>query len=235
MTGGPALIVFAKVPEPGRVKTRLSPPLTPEQAADLYAAFLRDALDAYAALAAEPGGPAVRLYLGGRSGPPLGLVPAGVETFRQRGVGLGEKMLRAFVETFAAGHDRALVVGTDHPTLPLDFFGLAFEALREPLTAVLGPSDDGGYYLLGLNEVVSDLFDMAYSHDRVFEDTLERVVEADLQPVVLPPHYDVDDAAALERLLGDWRRGAAVGERTARALTDLATRGFGSDGRSELG
>ena len=219
--GRPALVVFAKVPEPGRVKTRLCPPLSPDEAAALYDAFLRDALDRYAALGAAPGGPAVRLYLGGAAREPEGLVPDGVSVHPQRGRGLGERMLRAFVETFAAGHGRAVVVGTDHPTLPDAFFALAFEALDDPMTAVLGPSDDGGYYLLGLNEVTADLFDMDYSHPAVFDDTLDRVMDNDLTPVVLPAHYDVDDGAALDRLVAEWRGGAAVGPRTARVLQTL--------------
>lgn len=217
----PALIVFAKAPEPGRVKTRLCPPLTPAEAAALYDAFLRDALDRYAALATGPGGPAVRLYLDAPDRAPADLAPPAASVHRQRGRGLGERMLRAFVETFAAGHPAAVVVGTDHPTLPLAYLALAFEALADPLTAVLGPSDDGGYYLLGLNEVVSDLFDMAYSHPDVFEDTLERAMEADLTPVVLPAHYDVDDGPALRRLLSEWHGGADVGARTARLLQSL--------------
>lgn len=221
----PALIVFAKVPEAGRVKTRLSPPLGPEAAAALYDAFLRDALDAYARLGAEPDGPAVRLYLGGRP-EPADLVPDGVDVFDQRGRDLGERMLRAFVETFAAGHDRAVILGTDHPTLPLDLVRFSFEALEDPLTAVLGPSDDGGYYLFGLNEVGADLFDMGYSHDRVFADTLERVGEMDLTPVILPPHYDVDDEAGLRRLLEEWRAGADTGTRTAQMLQTLTEHGL---------
>lgn len=224
----PALIVFAKAPEAGRVKTRLTPPLSPADAAALYEAFLRDALDRYARLGAEAGGPAVRLYLAAPTsrfaGDPADLVPDGVSVHPQRGDGLGERMLRAFVETFAAGHDRAIVVGTDHPTLPEAFFGLTFEALGDPLTAVLGPSDDGGYYLLGLNDIVPDLFDMAYSHPDVFEDTLERVMEVDLTPVVLPAHYDVDDEATLRRLVEEWRAGADTGPRTAGMLATLTER-----------
>ena len=220
----PALIVFAKVPEPGKVKTRLTPPLAPEEAAALYDAFLRDALDRYAALSAAPGGPAVRLYLGAAERAPADLVPAGVDVFRQRGRGLGERMLRALVETLAAGHPSAVLIGTDHPTLPDAYVSLALDALAEPLTAVLGPSDDGGYYLLGLNEVVPDLFDMAYSHASVFEDTLARVAEAQLSPVVLPAHYDVDDADTLGRLVEEWAAGADIGRRTARALSGLAPR-----------
>ncbi|GAB5537093.1 MAG: TIGR04282 family arsenosugar biosynthesis glycosyltransferase [Rubricoccaceae bacterium] len=227
MTASPALIVFAKVPEPGRVKTRLCPPLTPEQAATLYDAFLRDALDRYAGLDATTGsdpfgveathGPvAVRLYLAGV--PPDGLVPPGVAVFRQRGGGLGDRMMLAFVETFAAGHDRAVVVGTDHPTLPLSWIGEAFRQLDAPMTAAIGPSEDGGYTFLGLNDVASVLFDMDYSHAQVFDDTLERIDDAGMTPVILPTHYDVDDASSLARLRAEARAGADVGPRTACVL-----------------
>lgn len=219
---GPALLVFAKAPEPGRVKTRLCPPLAPDEAATLSEAFLWDALDRYAAWAARTGA-AVRLHLAG--GALDGPTPPGVSVHRQRGAGLGERMLRAFVGAFAAGHDRAAVVGTDHPTLPLDFLALALGALRQPLTAVLGPSNDGGYYLLGLNEVAPDLFDMDYSHPAVFDDTLARAAEAGLAPVVLPEHYDVDEAADLARLRDEWQAGTDVGARTARVLQTLTDRG----------
>lgn len=231
MTVHPALIVFAKVPEPGRVKTRLCPPLTPTQAASLYDAFLRDALDRYAGLdatlgpdpfgvAATHGPVAVRLYLAGD--PPDGMAPPAIPVFRQRGADLGERMMRAFVETFAAGHDRAVVVGTDHPTLPLDWIGEAFRQLDAPMTAAIGPSEDGGFTFLGLNDVASILFDMDYSHPQVFEDTLDRIAEAGMRPVVLPTHYDVDDADALARLQAEARSGVDVGIRTARVLGGLA-------------
>ncbi|MGB3541539.1 TIGR04282 family arsenosugar biosynthesis glycosyltransferase [Rubrivirga sp.] len=221
-----ALLVFAKVPEPGRVKTRLSPPLSPEQAARLYDAFLRDALDRYARWGRETG-VSIRLHLATRPGAANAFadVPAGVETLEQRGGGLGDRMMRAFVQAFATGHDRAVVVGTDHPTLPLDFFGLALDAMADPMTAVIGPSDDGGYYLLGLNDVAPAVFDMDYSHERVFDDTLEAALEVGLQPVVLPSHYDVDDAAALDRLVQEWRAGADMGPRTARMLETLTETG----------
>ena len=169
--GAPALIVFAKVPEPGAVKTRLTSLLTESEAAQLYEAFLRDALEAYDRL-----GVAVRLYLGPSPDTvPDGLVPDSVSLHRQRGSGLGERMLNAFVETFVAGHDRAVVIGTDHPTLPLAFVAHAFEELATPFATVIGPSDDGGYYLLGMNELYPQLFKgMDYSHPEVFADTLQR-------------------------------------------------------------
>lgn len=228
---GPALIVFAKVPRAGRVKTRLSPPLAPADAARLYDAFLRDALDLYAGAAGGPafadpfglGAPlAVRLYLDDPAAAPPDLVPAPVTVHAQRGDGLGARMARAFAETFAAGHPSAVVIGTDHPTLPPPFIGEAVRASSAPLAVAIGPSDDGGYYLLGTGELAPGLFDMPYSHARVFEDTVEAALDAGLDPTILPPHYDVDDADALRRLAAEWRAGADVGPRTAAELKRLA-------------
>lgn len=222
-----ALIVFAKVPEPGAVKTRLAPPLSLEGAADLYGAFLADALAAFAAPGAFGDGVdvAVRLHLAPSDAPlPAGLVPDGVTVHTQRGDGLGARMAQAFAEAFAAGYDRVVIIGTDHPTLPLSSVGDAFRALAAPSTVALGPSDDGGYYLLGLNRPFPSLFEMTYSHAGVFEATLARAVEAGARPVVLPPWYDVDDAASLARLVAAWRGGAPVGPQTAAALARLTER-----------
>lgn len=211
-----ALIVFAKVPQPGAVKTRLCPPLTPAQAADLYAAMLADALEAYAAL-----GPTVRLYLP----PSEAALEASVwadETFVQKDDGLGARMLRAFAETFAAGFDRAVIVGTDHPTLPLDFLGLAFDELTTRRTVTIGPSDDGGFYALGLRELSPALFaGMTYSHDRVLADTLDRADGLDV--TLLPPWYDVDDAASLDRLRADLAADPDAAPRTRARLAGLST------------
>jgi rSAM/selenodomain-associated transferase 1 len=211
-----ALIVFAKVPQPGKVKTRLCPPLTPDEAADLYAALLADALDQYAAL-----GPDVRLYLGGD----LDAVPAELRTsagsvHAQQGEGLGARMQRAQLETFAAGYDQCALIGTDHPTLPSAFVEHAFESLAEPRSIALGPTEDGGYYLLAVNHFFPSLFaGMLYSHARVFDETLARAAAEDAHVTVLPPWYDVDDAASLSRLHADLDAGDAhLAPRTRRWL-----------------
>ncbi|MEM6783351.1 MAG: TIGR04282 family arsenosugar biosynthesis glycosyltransferase [Bacteroidota bacterium] len=221
-----ALLVFAKRPEPGRVKTRLTALLTPEEAADLYAAMLRDALDAYAAL-----GCAVRLYLapdadGHAPTLPDGWVPDGVTVHTQHGDGLGQRMLHAFVDAFRAGHERLVVIGTDHPTLPPAYIEMTFELLREkPLRVVLGPTHDGGYYLLGQNDLFPRLFeDMTYSHDGVFEATLRRAAEVTAEPVVLPTWYDVDTPVELRRLCRELDEGATVPPRTEVALAALRAR-----------
>jgi len=213
-----ALIVFAKAPEPGAVKTRLTGLLTDDEAARLYDAFLRDSLDAYSRLDAS-----VRLYLTPSSGDlPDGLVPDGVTCHTQRGVGLGERMLNAFVETFLAGFGRVIIIGTDHPTLPLAFVERAFDELADPFTTVLGPSDDGGYYLLGMNEVYPHLFQgMAYSHPGVFADTLERAQSTTASVSILPPWYDVDTPDALRRLAADLDAGAEGARKTREVMAVL--------------
>lgn len=226
----PALIVFAKRPEPGSVKTRLTALLTDAEAADLYAAFLQDSLDAYAHL-----GVTVRLYLapepdGRLPALPDGLVPEGVSVHVQRGDGLGERMLNAFVETFVAGFERVAIIGTDHPTLPLAFVDHAFNELASPFSIVLGPSEDGGYYLLAMNEVYPQLFDgMTYSHADVFAQTAERAHETDATLAILPTWFDVDTPAALRRLAADLdgsEPGTAPGDprRTRELLAQLRGR-----------
>ena len=195
-----ALVVFAKAPVPGQVKTRLTSVLSEAGAARLYEAFLRDALGQYAAL-----GPDVRLYWGSPlEAVPDELVPEGVSPFVQRGGGLGARMQRAFLETFAAGYERIVIVGTDHPTLPSAFIEEAFAALREPLSIAIGPSEDGGYYLLGMNEFYPQLFaGMRYSHADVLAETLARVSQTSATLTVLPMWYDVDTPEALDRLRSD--------------------------------
>jgi len=218
-----ALIVLAKAPLPGQVKTRLSPPLSQEDAARLYEAFLGDALEAYAADDAFglEESVAVRLYLAGAESRLGAFAPGSITTHRQKGEGLGPRMLRAFVETFAAGFERIVIVGTDHPTLPSAFVGEAFRALSEPFIVAIGPSTDGGYYLLGLNELYAPLFEMEYSHGSVFKETLERTIEEGAHPVVLPEWYDVDDMGSLQRLVQEWRDGTPIPQRTESALRYL--------------
>lgn len=213
-----ALIVFAKVPRPGDVKTRLTPVLTPTEAAQLYDAFLRDALQLYADLAAD-----VRLYLAPPlPDEPLTGRPDSVSLFEQEGEGLGARMKRAFEDTLDDGYDRVSIVGTDHPTLPPSFIRQSFGALEPERSVCIGPSEDGGFYLLGMNAFYPQLFDgMTYSHDTVFTDTLARVGTTDARLTVLPRWYDVDTPAALERMIQDLDEGNAEAPRTREAIRAL--------------
>ena len=228
-----ALVVFAKVPAAGAVKTRLVPPLTPDDAAALYAAFLADALAAFATPGAFGVEVDVRLCVAPSAvAMPAGIVPepapaqaGGVSVHAQRGDGLGARMQAAVADALTAGYGRVVVIGTDHPTLPLAFVGDAFVGLTEPSTVVIGPSDDGGFYLVGMNGPFPSLFEMTYSHAGVFAETLARAAEAGARTVVLPPGYDVDDGASLARLVAEWRAGVAVGRRTEAMLARLVEAG----------
>lgn len=198
-----AVLAFAKAPVPGTVKTRLLPHLTPEAAAALYTAFLEDTLAALATLEVP-----LRVYVAPSDVPfPHGLVPRGATLHLQRGDGLGLRMAHALAEAFRDGIERPVVVGTDHPTLPPDFVRLAIEELAPrtpaaPARVVLGPSTDGGYYLVGMSELVLDLFHGAtYGHARVFEEALARAFGAGADVTVLPPCDDVDTPEDLERLV----------------------------------
>lgn len=213
-----ALIVFAKYPEPGRVKTRLTPALTPDEAATLYRAFLLDALDQYTALPAD-----IRLYLGPSEGTTtLRDGPPGVKQFVQQGAALGERMARAFQETFAAGYQRAVIIGTDHPTLPTAFVEQAFDAIASSASLSIGPSADGGYYLLGMSTFYPELFEgMQYSHEDVLEDTLARAKETAAHLTLLPPWYDVDHPEDLQRLVDDLSDSPNLAPRTRATLRAL--------------
>ncbi|MCE7933902.1 MAG: glycosyltransferase [Chlorobi bacterium CHB2] len=204
--GRPRLIVFAKYPKAGGVKTRLSPPLLPDAAADLYRAFLLDAINAYRGL---PAPIEVVIYLGAEADIPAmeALLAAagfhGLAVRPQRGAGLGERLESALQEAFNEGIARACVVGTDHPTLPLRFLLEGFASLRDA-PAVVGPATDGGYYLIGMSRLIPELLrGMPYSTNQLLRQTLRVARLHHISVAQLPPWYDVDDAASLAQLVAD--------------------------------
>lgn len=216
-----ALIVFAKVPAAGEVKTRLVPSIDEREAAALYEAFLLDSLDAYVTLTAD-----VRLYLAPTDAQfDTSSIPTAVDVLPQTGNGLGDRMARAFLETFAAGFERAAIVGTDHPTLPASFIQHALDVLSSPKSIAIGPAEDGGYYLLAMREFFPQLFrEMSYSHASVFDQTLVRCASADREITVLPMWYDVDTAADLRRLCIEAAKNNDIGPRTKGQLAILMRR-----------
>jgi uncharacterized protein len=210
-----ALIVFARRPEAGKVKTRLTTVLTPEQAAELHEAFVLDVLDSFRTVDAD-----VRLYLsGGASHDNSDFAPRGVDCFEQRGEDLGQRMQNAFIETFRAGYEKIAIVGTDHPTLPVSYINLSYTALQGTRSIAIGPSEDGGYYLLAMNDFFPELFvGMTYSHDSVFRQTVERAAVTGAFLTILPPWYDVDTPDDLQRLIRSLKDDSGAAERTRRAL-----------------
>jgi uncharacterized protein len=188
-----ALVVIAKSPEPGRSKTRLCPPCSPEQAAILAEAALRDTL---AAVAAAPARRRV-LALAGEPGPWL---PQGFEVVEQRGDGLGERLGHALEDAGGPG----LVVGMDTPQLSPGLLAHASHALHRPgIEAVLGPALDGGYWAIGLRDPDSAVFKgVPMSSDRTCAAQRRRLAELGLQVSTLPWLRDVDtigDAHAVAR------------------------------------
>jgi uncharacterized protein len=209
-----AIGVMAKAPRPGFCKTRLCPPLQPDQAAALSAAFLRDitenialaareaAITGYIAYAPE-GTEALfdghlasgtRLLLA--DGSPL--MPPDVE-------GFGRCLLHAVLAMLARDHGSAVVLNSDSPTLPTALLVRTARALAAPGDRiVLGPADDGGYYLLGMKAAHAHLFaNIVWSTDTVAETTRLRAGELGLEVVELPSWYDVDDHEALNRLVAE--------------------------------
>ncbi len=207
-----AIAVMAKAPVAGRVKTRLTPPLSPEQAMRMGSAFLRDvtgniALAGFAApidgwIAYAPAGEAALFDAMLANGTQLLLadglapMPPGVD-------GFGRCLLQAVRDLLARGYRAACVLNADSPTLPTEALVRLARALLAPgARAVLGPAEDGGYYVLGMQAPHARLFsDIAWSSERVAEQTRARAAELGLPLVELPPWYDVDDRAALARLL----------------------------------
>jgi hypothetical protein len=204
---------MVKSPRVGYSKTRLCPPLRPEQAARLSAAFLRDTTETIRAAAASvpiagyaayaPAGTEEGLTPHLAPGTPLILAdgsvpaPAGVE-------GFGRCLLHAVRALFDRGHAVACLLSADTPTLPTATLVTAATLLLtgSERRAVIGACDDGGYYLLGMRRPHPDLFaDIAWSTDTVAAQTRDRAAALGLDLVELPLWYDIDDAESLDRLV----------------------------------
>jgi rSAM/selenodomain-associated transferase 1 len=198
-----ALAVMAKAPKAGHVKTRLSPPLDSQQAAALNIAFLRDTIACLKEVEAAAEAKAVVSYTPiGEEANFAGVVSDDVPLIPQRGEGFGERLLHTAEDLFAAGFRAVCLIDSDSPTVPTDAYIEAVERLlaNEDCT-VLGPSDDGGYYLIGVNALHPRLFeDIAWSTAIVAEQTLQRAREIDLPVYSLPTWFDVDDRQTLTRL-----------------------------------
>jgi uncharacterized protein len=205
-----ALVIFAKAPIPGEVKTRLCPPLTPDEAASLHGSFVLDMLECSGS-ASKQGGSRKGLPAFDRF---LACAPSSDHVFfkvmeerqsvrliDQVGDDLGACMDRAFTTIFAMGYAHALLVGTDLPTLPESSFSQALDLLNIH-DLVLGPAMDGGYFLIGLNRPTPALFtDIAWSTDQVLAQTRRKADILGLKTALLPAERDVDTIDDLRALI----------------------------------
>lgn len=195
-----AIVIFAKAPIAGQVKTRLCPPLTSEQAARLYESFLLDTVARACSLSE------VRVFVAitPADSEPLfrALLPFPVFYFPQRGATLGEREANVFVDLFPQGLSRIVLIGSDIPTMPVTHLHNAFALLAAPSTdVVLGPSTDGGYYLIGARALHPALFaDITWSTSVVLAQTLHQARRAGLRVAQVSSWYDVDSADELQQL-----------------------------------
>lgn len=195
-----ALAVMAKAPRAGKVKTRLSPPLTLEESAALNTCFLRDTTRNIADVAARFSAAGLICYTPvGDETAFDGLLPDGFSLIPQRGDAFGERLLTATEDILACGYGAVCLIDSDSPTLPTQALQAAVVELERPGDrVVLGRSHDGGYYLIGLKRPHTAPFDrITWSTSNVYAETVERIHEAGLELVELPVWYDVDDAATL--------------------------------------
>jgi rSAM/selenodomain-associated transferase 1 len=192
------LVIMAKQPAVGRTKTRLCPPLTPAEAAALYEAMLRDTIGLVAGLEG------VRLAVAVTP-------PEATDAFRRisppdaillpvAGADIGDCLNQVLGRLLADGHSQAIALNSDGPTLPAAYLRQAIAQL-DGADVVLGPSEDGGYYLIGLKQPRLELFrEIKWSSEQVTAQTLARAKAMGLSVALLPPWYDVDTAANLDRL-----------------------------------
>ncbi len=199
--------MFVKHWTPGRVKTRLAEVIGEPAAAKLYRAFVETLLARLTGLAERNvvyfSPPTAQAEL-------AAILPAGWQLAPQAEGDLGQRMQCYFDEAFSAGVQRAVLIGSDTPDLPLAYVRQSFEALRE-VAVVLGPSEDGGYYLVGGSQQVPPIFDdITWSTADVWPQTVQRLAQANLHEPegyrTTPVWHDVDDVAQLKQLhtrLGD--------------------------------
>ncbi len=214
-----ALLVMAKRPFPGRTKTRLTPLLTPAEAAELYACFLRDALNLARAapgvtpfIAYAPSDQETEAYFRDLA-PDFALIP-------QMGATLGERLDYALRHCLQHGYAQVAAMNSDSPTLPSAYLAQAFAHLDDPATdVVLGPCEDGGYYLIGWKRPLPRLVqEVEMSTKHVLADTLAIADKENLTVSLLPAWYDVDSAAELARIQAELQAGLSEARHTARFL-----------------
>lgn len=199
-----ALAIMTKAPRAGRVKTRLAPPLSPEEAAALNICFLRDlsasinnagnssrGIGCYTPVGAE------EVY--------HDILPARFQLIAQREGTFGVRLASAVGDILSVGFSAVCLINSDSPTAPIAVFAEAARILSAPNeTIVLGPSDDGGYYLIGMRKLYPRLFEeIDWSTGRVLAQTRDRAAEIGLKVHLLPACYDVDDQGTLQMLCQD--------------------------------
>lgn len=218
-----ALVVVAKAPVVGQVKTRLCPPLSAAEATELFRCFL---VDTVARVCTVPQVQGCLAFTPAESeGLFRSLLPFPLRYLPQRGNSLGERLVNIFVDLLRDGFTRVVIMDSDSPTLPTAYLQEAFSLLDDPQNeAVFGPCSDGGYYLVGARAVHPRLFEnITWSTSSVLSETLAQARLHKLHLALLPSWYDVDNGADLHKLAAELGQldGHAGAPRTQAFLTQL--------------
>ncbi len=223
--------IFVKQPVAGKVKTRLGMEIGNEESAHLYELFVKDLLAKFQSLPEKlilgysPNSLAAKnwgdsLFVTEDSDNEANC-PTNKELWPQPEGELGERMTAFFEHAFKTpGIESVVLIGSDSPTIPQDYIQQAFEWLYQK-DCVLGPSADGGYYLIGLRTPCSELFqEIRWSGAKVLEQTVEKIKKAGLSLKLLPVWYDIDSKDDLEMLKGHLSAMKKSGEQEIPEQTD---------------
>ncbi len=218
-----ALLVMAKEPVAGRSKTRLTPLLSADAAAALYACFLQDTL---ALARSVPRVTPIVAYAPPQARRYFQKLAPDLQLMAQQGETLGDRLANVLGQALASGFEQVAAMNSDSPTLPPAYLAQAFERLDDDETdVVLGPCDDGGYYLIGCKRRHSRLVrEVQMSTPHVLQETLTLAAEEDLRVALLPSWYDVDTPQDLRRVRSDLSRCGSRAPHTHHFLRELGAR-----------
>ena len=217
------ILFFVRYPETGAVKTRLAASIGSDEAAELYRNFVMDIL-----VKLESSGFPLEVcfYPKQKRDAFVDWLGGGYAYYPQAGKDLGERMKAAFTNAFAGGHNRVVLIGSDFPDLPLSFFKESLDALNT-YDAVIGPSVDGGYYLIGFRDraFFPHIFEgMEWGTETVFRKTLSMLKAHKKRTYILPAWNDVDTVEDLEQLIQRSKGSDFLGSRTMSYLSELEKR-----------
>ena len=229
---------MTKAPQAGKVKTRLTPPLIPEEAAELNVCFLRDLGQSIHLASMQSPARGVGVYT------PVGaesvyenVLPDSFALIPQHGNGFGERLAFATEDLFRVGFESVCLINSDSPTVSASSFAEAANELAKPGDRiVLGPAADGGYYLIGLKRIQHRIFEeIDWSTERVLAQTLERAAEINIAVHLLSQGFDVDDRATLRRLCDELLgEGGSVSNDVAATTREFLQEIIAREGRGRI-
>ena len=220
---------MTKAPHAGRVKTRLIPPLSTHEAAELNKCFLRDTTAAISDAISDNNACGIAVYTPIGSEPIYAdILPLTFALLPQRGEKFGERLFFAAEHLFKSGFESVCLIDSDSPTVPAASFAQALKLLKSAGDRiVLGPCRDGGYYLIGLKKLHREMFEgIDWSTDRVFDQTVRCAAQIGMEVKLLPLGYDVDDRASLQNLCRELggKAGDGVAPNTRKFLAEIIER-----------